>query len=138
MSHHLRVITWNCHRANIDSVLWQYLLNLRPDIALLQEVVAIPEFIKERYSCFGFYAVKKTGAPQSFSTYLLTSGSFKQNILLSSDKEWVNRELKSFSGNLVSREILLKSGLLIRAISDIDANWCNDSPNEIQHNQMGN
>ena len=45
MTETIRVVTWNCRRANYDSGVWEYLLELAPDIALLQEVSGIPEHI---------------------------------------------------------------------------------------------
>jgi hypothetical protein len=41
-----RVISWNCKRALANSRVWDYLLDLDPTIALLQEVGTIPTHVR--------------------------------------------------------------------------------------------
>jgi len=38
-----RVVTWNLHHGKVSSLAWDYLLELNPDIALLQEAGILPE-----------------------------------------------------------------------------------------------
>jgi exonuclease III len=48
----MRVITWNMNKAtNRRKESWEYLLELNPDVALLQEVNSIPDFIQNEFEC---------------------------------------------------------------------------------------
>lgn len=49
MSQPLKVVTWNLHNACASSGAWNYLLELDPDIALLQETGAIPPAVTREY-----------------------------------------------------------------------------------------
>jgi hypothetical protein len=53
------VVTWNLHHAKVSSLAWDYLLELNPDIALLQEVGIVPEKISSRFSQYASLAIKK-------------------------------------------------------------------------------
>ena len=97
----MRIITWNVHHANKDSSVWKLLIKLQPDIILLQEVGDMPGNIKQIYDVLSKNAVKKTGEPQNFSTAVLVKGKIVKEIPLSSEYEWVNRELEFFKGNFI-------------------------------------
>lgn len=99
--HPMRIVTWNVHGAPRDSPLWKVLLELQPDIALLQEIRSIPSSVLDRFDHLTRQAVTKTGRPQRFQTGILVRGKIVAEIRLSSDRDWVNRELEFFSGNFV-------------------------------------
>ena len=63
----MRVVTWNCRKASAQSRVWDYLLELAPDLALLQEVCGIPQHVKRRYASVQQYPVRKNGSPQQFT-----------------------------------------------------------------------
>ena len=46
----LQVVTWNCRNALAASGIWDYFLELDPDVAFLQEVRSISERIQREYS----------------------------------------------------------------------------------------
>jgi hypothetical protein len=46
-----RVLTWNCKGAVAKSGVWDYLLELSPDVALLQEVGAISANVLAEFEC---------------------------------------------------------------------------------------
>lgn len=98
----MRVITWNLHGASNNSPVWQIILDLKPDIALLQEVGNMPESIEREFECLSRKAIYKTGRPQRFSTAILVRGKIINVINLTSEYQWVNNELDYFRGNLVS------------------------------------
>jgi exonuclease III len=98
----MRVITWNVHGANKGSPVWKLLLDLRPDIVLLQEIRELPEVITNAFEVLSRSAVSKTGKLQRFSTGVLSNGRIIEEIKLSSKYEWVNKELSFFRGNFVS------------------------------------
>jgi exonuclease III len=119
----MRVITWNIHGAKSDSLVWKFLLEMNPDIILLQEVGSIPERIKEVYDILSRVAIYKTGRPQKFSTVVLTNGKIIGEIPLSSDRVWVNSELDFFKGNLISCIIQLPNQEPINVISVYSPAW---------------
>jgi hypothetical protein len=103
----LRVLTWNCKRAKQGSAVWDYFLEINPDIALLQEVIGIPEHIKSSFACHEVRARGKTGTPQIFNTVILTKGHFGGELRLAAPEDWVAKELSHFEGNLVAKQIRL-------------------------------
>jgi exonuclease III len=119
----MRVVTWNCHRANHKSPAWDYLLELAPDIALLQEVGGIPLSVSSQYACENVSAIWKTGSQQRFGTALLVKGIVESPIHLPAPTDWVAKELKTFSGNLVARHLRLDSGQLLKVISVYNPAW---------------
>ena len=119
----MRVITWNIHGAKSDSPVWDYLLEKNSDITLLQEVGSIPDKIKEKYDSLSRVAIYKTGKPQKFSTAVLTRGKIISEISLSSEFEWVNRELDFFKGNLISCIIQLPNQEPINVVSVYSPAW---------------
>ncbi len=101
----MRVITWNLHGAKKDSPVWQLLLELNPDIVLLQEAIGIPEKIYELFDVLSKVAIYKTGRAQRFSTVVLVKGKILREIILKSEHEWVNKELEFFMGNFIACEV---------------------------------
>ena len=104
-----KIITWNIHNANQESPVWKLLLELQPDLVLLQEVGSIPEEIKKVFDILSKRAIKKTGNPQNFSTAVLVRGKIIKEISLKSEYEWVNRELKFFEGSFISCIVQLQN-----------------------------
>lgn len=97
----MRVITWNVRRAMKDSRVWNILINLQPDVVLLQEVGEIPESIKEIYKIKRERPVNKKNNPQKFMTVILIKGEIISDIQLFSKQDWINKELTFFKGNFV-------------------------------------
>lgn len=98
----MRVITWNLHVANKESRIWDLLLEINPDITLLQEVGSIPDKIKDTFNVLSKVAITKTGKPQRFSTAVIIKGKIIKEINLQSNYEWVNNELEFFKGNFIA------------------------------------
>ena len=97
----MKIITWNVNRAKEDSPAWDYLLNQRPDIALLQEVISVPESVTKEYALMSRTAIYKDERPQRFSTVVLVKGKIDEKPL-TAESTWVKRELEFFKGNIVS------------------------------------
>lgn len=119
----MRVITWNVHGANEDSPVWKLLLDLQPDIVLLQEIGSIPEEILNVFEVLSRPAVGKTGRPQRFSTGVLLKGRIIEEIKLSSEYEWVNKELGFFRGNFISCLVQPKNCEPIYVVSVYSPAW---------------
>ncbi|MGB8213556.1 MAG: endonuclease/exonuclease/phosphatase family protein [Anaerolineales bacterium] len=123
MSKQFTAISWNCHRAKADSQVWDYLLELDPDIALLQEVGTIPVKVLDRFACYQQRAAWKNGALQRFSTVVLVDGQIGNSIILNGLTPWADAELEMFAGNLICRELTLKGGLVLKTISVYNPAW---------------
>jgi len=108
------------------SSVWDYLLEMDPDVALLQEVGSIPEKVYSIYDCQMHRAATKAGSLQAFSTALLVKGRIGNKLNLPSHEKWIEEELQRFSGNLVAFEILPNDGPLIKAISVHGPAWSLD------------
>ncbi|MBK9214642.1 MAG: hypothetical protein IPM59_03445 [Chloracidobacterium sp.] len=120
----MRVCTWNLNKANASRTgSWEYLSELQPDIALLQEVNAIPEPIEKEFDVLYRKALKKSGDRQNFGTAILVRGRVKGPLELSSEWDWVNRELALFNGNILGAEVVLDSGDEFNVISVYSPAW---------------
>jgi len=97
----MRIITWNLKSATETRKAWDYFLKLKPDIALLQDVMNIPENIRRIFEVKSERALNKKGGKQKFSTAILVKGKIISPLPLFSKLQWVNKELKLFEGNLV-------------------------------------
>lgn len=119
----MRVMTWNVHGANKESQVWRLLLELKPDVALLQEVRGVPEQIQEEMAILSKVAVYKTGGPQRFSTAVLADGKIIQEINLKSEYAWVNNELSFFKGNFIACEVVLQNNERLNVVSVYSPAW---------------
>lgn len=119
----LRVVAWNCHRARAASAAWEYLLELEPDVALLQEVSGIPESVRGRFDHELVPASGRLGTPQTFGTALLVRGRIGAPIRLHGLSEWTDTELDRSAGNLVCREIVPVVGPPLMAIAVHNPAW---------------
>lgn len=122
----MRVVTWNCRKASAQSRVWDYLLELSPDLALLQEVCDIPQHVKSRYASVQQYPVRKNGLPQQFTTATLVHGSISNRITLQGPAPWVDGELQRFAGNLISVELYPDRGPRLRVICVYSPAWLVD------------
>lgn len=105
---------------------WEYLLELKPDVALLQEVNSIPDLIQNEFDCLYRKAAKKNGQSQHFGTAILVKGKIIKPIQLTSEWNWVNEELNLFSGNLIAAEIMLGNEFQAQILSVHSPAWCID------------
>jgi exonuclease III len=117
------VVSWNCRRATADSPLWDYHLELNPDVALLQEVGGLSPTIRERYACDLVSAAWKHGEPLKVSTGLLVRGEIIGTVPLVAPFGWVDEVLARFGSNLVGREVRLAEDRVIRVISAYSPAW---------------
>jgi exonuclease III len=100
----MKIITWNVHRAQTDSAIWDTILDLFPDVVLLQEVGGFPAQLGNSFDIVSRPAICSTGKPQRFSTAILVRGEILEELALSSEYAWVNRELEFLKGNLIRAE----------------------------------
>ena len=120
----MRICCWNTRRATCDSAAkWEYLREIRPDVALLQEVSSIPTTIEEEYSAQLLPARAKTGRDQAFGTAVLVRGNILNSIELFTQWDWVNHQLQLFRGNLVALRVACESGETLNVVSIYIPAW---------------
>lgn len=119
----LRVLTWNARRAKSESLVWDIISQINPDIVTLQEVISIPDFIKEYYNIHLKPAASKKGNSQIFNTAILSKGEISNEIHLYSEFDWVNNELEFFKGNLLACEISIVGISPIKVVSVYSPAW---------------
>jgi len=119
----LRVLSWNVRKAKKDSLVWDIISQANPDIITLQEVISVPDFIKDVYSIHLKKATSKNGKKQIFSTGLLVKGEISKDLPLSSEFEWVNTELDFFNGNLLSCVAKIENLFPINVVSVYSPAW---------------
>lgn len=120
----MRAVCWNMRSAKADrSAAWEYLLELNPDIALLQDVVSLPLQVATAYDTRGAFAIKKNGQSQRFKTMLLVRGRIHEEIVLPSVQPWIAKEYQRHAGNLLSYRVQLDAGPKLHAISVYNPAW---------------
>jgi exonuclease III len=108
----MRIVTWNCRRSTKEKDIWKHLKELSPDIMLLQEVSSFPNWIENNYIYKYEKSSTKNSTKQRFGNLLAHNGGNIQEIELTTELAWVNKEIKKFKGNLLSYSIKLNSNTL--------------------------
>lgn len=119
----LRVVVWNCRRTTEQSPLWAYLGRLNPTIALLQDVTSVPNDILAGYQVLENHPLNEIGKPQRFKSVILAKGTIEPDLSLSASEGWVNKELKLFSGNLLTAKVTLADGRIINVVDVYSPAW---------------
>lgn len=120
----MRVVTWNMHRATAPAHgAWEYLLDLEPDLVLLQEVGEIPLWVSSRFACAAERAIYRDGSMQRFHTAMLVRGQLGAPVDLVAAEAWVSEELARFRGNLVAHAVELSCGAEPNAVSLYNPHW---------------
>lgn len=119
----LRVVSWNCRRAISGSPLWEYLVKLDPDIALLQEVGSLSDEASARYGSLWYRSMGPRGSLLRTGTAVLVKGRIGDQLKLTSSIPWVQEELDHFTGNLVGAELLPIAGPPVKVISVHSPAW---------------
>jgi len=119
----MRIVTWNVKRATTKSPVWQLLLELSPDVVLLQEVNGFSDEIKEQFDIKYKHAITKDGNKQSFGTAVMVKGKIIEDIELVSKHDWVNKELSFFSGNILGCVVEIQKHSLINVMSVYSPAW---------------
>lgn len=125
----LRVLTWNCRNASVNSPAWDYLLELDPDIALLQDFRTIPDRVLEAYATGpDMVSASEPGkAPQYFAE-ILAKGTVSRRLDLPASEEWIKRELHAYRDYFTARHVELDSGLHLTAMSVYSPAFALDTP----------
>lgn len=112
-----RVVSWNCRGASLRSGLWDYLLELDPDVAVLQDFRTIPDRVLQVYFHAQNSAVTTTErAPRHF-TGMLVKGVTTADIHLPAPNEWVARELEQLKEFFTAKSVTLHSEITLKVMS---------------------
>src|SRR4051794_31069425 len=119
MEQAIRVITWNCRKASTNSKLWDYLLELDPDVALLQDFIAIPERVLQVYDHAQNAAADENRSVPCFMSGVLVKGNLTEEIPLPAPPEhsWVERELENFKEFFTAKWVTLQNGISLKVLS---------------------
>jgi exonuclease III len=101
----MRLVSWNMRNAGSPEG-WRLLLNLKPDLALLQEVV-LPEYVTEKFTVFQQSARHKTGREQSWGSAVLARPRLQvvQTKFSFGTRPWVGEELDKLGGCFLPAEL---------------------------------
>lgn len=119
----MRVISWNCRRATAEAPLWEYFEELAPDIAVLQEVAEVPARIREAYELRLATPVTQGGNQQRFQSALLVRGRIGEAVELTTELDWVNRELERFAAGLMSFRVEVAGGQAVTVVGVYSPAW---------------
>jgi exonuclease III len=119
----LRVVTWNCRRASAEHSLWDYFEELAPDMAVRQEVAGVPARVRETYELRLATPVTQGGNQQKFQSALLVRGRIGEAVELTTELDWVNRELERFAAGLMAFRVKVMDGRALTVIGVYSPAW---------------
>ena len=131
----INILTWNMRRSSPASQSWDIIRKVSPDVCLLQEVGGIPKDISDEYRILQQKATNKNGAPQKFSTVILSKEPIEQ-FRLKSSIEWVSKQIDFFSGNFLCGVTNI-NGNKINLISVYSPAWIVDTEKIPQEDLKG-
>jgi exonuclease III len=119
----MRVLTWNVNRANRTRACWEYLAAQSPDIAFIQEVSEVPDWVNAPFAGRFETPITKDGREQRFRNAMLVRGDLLSSIPLQASREWITEELKRFRGNVFANRVRLTSGLHVNLVLVYSPAW---------------
>lgn len=129
MTEILRVLTWNCRKASLYSPAWDYLLDLDPDIAILQDFGTIPDRVLGAYTTApDMTSAYDAGRKPRYFAEILAKGTVSRRLDLPAAEEWIKRELHAYRDFLTARHVTLGSGMHLTAMSVYSPAFALDTP----------
>lgn len=128
----MKVLTWNMFNASSSpeaessAKKWESLLEMEPDVAMLQEVNGVPDSVSERYHVEYVKASFLRGDKAKFGTAVLAEKSdwkIGSEVTWKSEHDWINRIQERFPGWLVGRQVENRSGDRYMAVSVHSPAW---------------
>lgn len=113
----MKVLTWNVKYASTYSAAWKFLKRKAPDIALLQEVTKLPDWILDSYNYHQVYPRFFSGARAKYSNVILSIWPIKNARFLNSSLDWVNDIHRTRPGWILECETIPEAGEPIRLVS---------------------
>ncbi len=113
----MRIVAWNVRKASIHSGAWDLLLELDPDIALIQDARAIPDSIRSTYAIAKDQTAFHPGSEHQHLSAILAKGEIGPFQPLPTPTHWLRSALAEWREFFTTRRITLKSGLTLNAMS---------------------
>ena len=113
----MKVLTWNVKYASTYSAAWEFLKREAPDIALLQEVTKLPDWILDSYNNHQVYPRFFSGARAKYSNVILSIWPINNARFLNSSLDWVNDIHRTRPGWILECETIPEAGDPIRLVS---------------------
>ncbi len=124
-----RVLTWNLRRASLSSPAWDYLVELDPDIAILQDFGTIPDRVLEiSATARDMTSAYDTGRKPKYFAEILAKGTISRRLDLPAPEEWIKRELDAYRDFFTARHVTLGSGIHLTAMSVYSPAFALDTP----------
>lgn len=113
----MKVLTWNVNRAGVSRrETWEMLRREDADIVLLQEVTALPRWIRWRYQCHWVTPRYFDGSHTRFSSAILSKGAIDATPYLASGLKWVDDIYQERYGWIIGCESTLEAGERFRVV----------------------
>ena len=107
----MKTLTWNVNRATESRAsLWEVLRRENPDIAMLQEVNRMPDWVLSRYNCHARHPRYSSDGVAQFQTVVLSRWTLSSEPFLVSDLEWVNRIQTECCGSILECKVVREPG----------------------------
>lgn len=113
----MRVVSWNLRKASANSGAWDLLLELDPDIALIQDARSMPETIRANYSIARDQTAYSPRSKDWSATAILSKGDIGPFRPLPAPTEWMRAALAEWRECFTTRNITLDSGVWLNVMS---------------------
>lgn len=114
----MKVLTWNVNRAGASrDGIWALVRREAPDIALMQELSGLPEWVQDRYHCHRVAPGYFSGHRAPFTTAVLSRWPLETTPFLHSPLDWVNAIQRERDGWLLECQTTPGGGQPIRVVS---------------------
>jgi len=114
----MKVLTWNVNRAGRSRQdTWEMVRREDADIVLLQEVTALPCWMRWRYQCHWVTPRYFDGSHARFSSAVLSKGAIDATPYLASGLEWVDDIYRGRCGWIIGCKSTLDSGERFRVVA---------------------
>ena len=110
-------MSWNCPHASSASRLWDYLLELDPDVALLQDFGTVPERILQQYIHAPNTKPLAADRAPHHMTGVLLKGTSADDLPLPAPFDWVARELEAYGEYFTAKAVTLHCGITLKVLS---------------------
>lgn len=119
----MKVISWNVRRAGSGSAAWSLLKECAPDLMLLQEVAALPSWIREEYNQISRSPRTRSGGFQKFSTVIASRYPFIEAPKLIAEDDWLTEQIEYFSGNIAPAAVRTSAGHSLNLVNVYSPAW---------------
>jgi hypothetical protein len=129
MTSTVRIVSWNCKGASLNSPPWDYLLELDPDIALLQNFGTIPDRVLDAFATGpDMTSAYEPGRAPKYFAEILAKGTVSRRLDLPAPEEWIKHELHAYRDFFTARHVTLGSGIHLTAFSVYSPAFALDTP----------